>query len=780
MNKLLDDYSELEERALEFANLLAQKYFVERNMESLARYMDENVSWIGTGQDECSHNLLEAGGALEKEMAEYSGAFSLKECKLRAVAVFKDACIVYGNIYAVPEDPEISEERPRISLFLKDGEQGLRLIHLHFSNADMDQGRGTYYVPSAKRGDANALRREVDQLGWQIEALTKNVPGGMHQCANDPNLTLISMSDGFLSILGYTRNEVQSLFNNRFMEMVYPVDRAGMLRSIREQLRGGTEIELEYRVLCKNGMPVWILDKGRLLDDGEGGKYFVCMLMEIDDRKRDQEELRLTLERHQVILDQTTDIIFEWDIRQDTLSFSSNWRKRFGYDPIDDKISSRIPLSQNIYPEDMPAFIRIMQDTAAGLPYSETEFRIRNGSGQYFWCRIRATAQFDSDGRPIKAVGVIVDIDSEKKEKQLLIDMAQHDPLTGLYNKAAINALVERRMAGQSPPGFQAMYILDVDYFKLVNDNYGHLAGDSILSDVAATLKNHVRSSDLVGRIGGDEFLVYLPAVTDKNAAEQKAQEILEALHIITPEKGALPITCSIGAAVFAYGEVGYQELFRYADLALYRRKDIGRNGFTLYDRDIDFEDPQLRPHTIVDSELEISAAEGNMAQYTFRTLYVAKDIDEAIRKLLEIIGRSFDVSRAYVFESSEDGKYCSNTFEWCGEGIEPQIEQLQNISYEEDLDDYLSNFNSDGLFYCADVRATAPHLRSVLEPQGIRSMLQCAMLDEGEFVGYVGFDECRNYRAWTPKQIASFKLTADVLSVFLVKLRQKQKMENK
>ena len=103
-------------------------------------------------------------------------------------------------------------------------------------------------------------------------------------------------------------------------------------------------------------------------------------------------------------------------------------------------------------------------------------------------------------------------------------------------------------------------------------------------------------------------------------------------------------------------------------------------------------------------------------------------------------------------------------------------MESLQNLSYEEELGDYQKNFDENGIFYCSDISETHPDVRAVLEPQGICSMLQCAMLDEGEFVGYVGFDECRENRVWSPKQIRSFKLTADVFSIFTIKLRLKQK----
>lgn len=774
-----------EQDALTFVENLVTLYFGKRDIAALPDYMEERTSWIGTGEGELSRNLTDARNALMLELSEYSGIFTVTAACLTFMPLSSTAGIVYGTLKAVPGDPALSDEDMRLSVALEQTESGLKLVHMHFSHADWAQEQGRYFVKQAARADNVSLRMELDIRERQLANLTQNIPGGAHQCANDPCLTLLSMSDGFLSMFGYTKEEVETLFEGKYIEMVYPSDRAGMIKSVYEQLQHGSDIELEYRVLCKNGQPVWVLDKGRLIDSGNGNCCFYCLLIDITVRKHQQEELRLSLERHQVIMDQAADIIFEWDIRKDTLSFSANWQKKFGYRAIDDRISSRIPFSENIHKEDVTAFVKIMKDTAAGVPYSETEFRIKDITGRYYWCRIRATAQYTSDGRPVKAVGVIVDIDEEKKQKQALIELAQYDTLTGIYNKATINALVEKRMQGKplsckGMPGYQALLIIDVDHFKLVNDTYGHLCGDSVLSDVAAALKGCTRSSDLVGRIGGDEFLIYLPEVADEETVRRKAKRILEAAGCIRPEPGASPITCSIGAAVLPQGNIGYQVLYKCADNALYRQKDCGRGGVTFFGVEgggetiPDVQSQSAVGNTIVSDEGNV--ADEWLAQYAFRTLYGAKDIASSIDRLLEIIGRSYDVSRAYIFESSPDGLCCSNTFEWCGEGITPQMEKLQNISYVDDLGEYLKNFDENGMFYCHDIETLHPDVYAILQPQGIRSMLQCAMLDGGEFTGYVGFDECRENRAWSTRQVASFKLTADVLSTFLIMLRQKQK----
>lgn len=772
----------IEQEAQRFMSQMAELYFVNKDINMLLSMMCPDTSWLGTGEKEISRNLADAKASLEKAFQEYPGSFTILEKDLHSSMICDNACVIYGYIRAIPVDGLVEEQNLHLSAVCKRTEDGMKLIHCNFSRPDYMQEENHYYVPPLKRVENRKLMNTIENQGRWLNNLIHNVPGGVHQCLNDPNLTITGMSDNFLDMFGYSEEEIQQRFNNQFINMVYPNDRADMLRKIHHQLETGSTIEVEYRVMSKLNGPIWILDKGRLLEDEYGQDSFYCIMVEITQRKQEQEELRLSLERHQIIMDQADDIIFEWDIASDHLTFSSNWRKKFGYDPISNHITKNIPFSENIHKEDMPAFVKIMKDTAAGIPYSETEFRIRDMTGQFSWNRIRATSQFDNNGRAIKAVGVIIDISAQKKERLELLEQAHHDALTGLYNKSAIKSKVEAKMREVHHNEMQALLIIDVDYFKNVNDTYGHLCGDKILSDVAQVIKQHFRSSDLIGRIGGDEFLVYLSCITGEEIIRQKVQSLLTALKHVCPSNDAPSVTCSIGAAVFPYNNMDYFKLYQSADLALYHQKNNGRNGISFFTPEISLnqapnENILSTVNEVIDSELSVSVDQ-KLSHYTFQMLYQSIDVETAVNRLLEIVGRSYSVSRVYIFENSEDGLSCDNTFEWCAPGVTSEIDHLKGIRYEEDLGGYIHNFDEHGVFYCNDIETLEPPLYNVLEPQGIRSLLQCAIIDRGKFKGYVGFDECNENCLWNKEQIHSLTLVANVLSVFLIKLRLEEQLE--
>lgn len=759
-----------EEEALRFVEQLQNLYFVQRNGDELFDKMQASTSWLGTGENEISRNLLEAKAALNIEFQEYGGSFEIVSQELHTTCLSDDICIVYGLLRVLPTINLAEEQVLHLSVICMKSKGEIKLAHCNVSRSDTIQIRNDY------KGLCNALENHER---W-LKDITHNIPGGIHQCRNDSNLTIVAMSDSFLSMFGYTREEIEEDFKGEYINMVYPSDRSQMIKIIHDQLLANSTVELEYRVMSKFNGIIWVLEKSNLMKDECGNESLYCILIDITQRKIDQEQLRLSLERHKIIMDQATDIIFEWDIHADTLDFSSNWDKKFGYNPIKNSISKKIPFSKNIHPEDVSAFVKIMRDTTTGKPYSETEFRIKNIQEQYIWNRIRATTQFDDNGRAVKAVGSITDISAEKEERLYLMEQARRDALTGLYNKSAIKAAVEQRMKNESCEGMQALLIIDVDNFKQVNDVYGHLCGDTLLLDIAEALKSHFRSSDLIGRIGGDEFLIYMSMVPSGSIVACKVKQTLLALSKVRPAIGAPFITCSVGAIVLPNKEKNYINMYHAADQALYWQKSKGRNGVSFYDPSHSNKNfttmAQSAVGDLIDSEGR-SDIEQKLAQYAFQMLYQSIDVEIAVNRLLEIIGRAYRVSRVYIFESSKDGLCCNNTFEWCAPGISSEIENLQGIRYKEDLGGYLENFDQDGVFYCHDIKLLKPILYRMLEPQNIRSLLQCAVLDKGEFKGYVGFDECKENCLWNKEQIRSLTLVANVLSVFLIKLRLEEQL---
>lgn len=158
--------------------------------------------------------------------------------------------------------------------------------------------------------------------------------------------------------------------------------------------------------------------------------------------------------------------------------------------------------------------------------------------------------------------------------------MATHDPLTGAFNRRAYHATCEQliHFARRHATPFSILFV-DLDHFKRINDTHGHEAGDIVLKAVAGTLTQSIRNSDVLGRIGGEEFSIFLPN-TDLSGALLLAESIRRSIEQLMPtiETGALKITASIGVAVSHNGDQTMQEIQQQADQAMYVAKNEGRN----------------------------------------------------------------------------------------------------------------------------------------------------------------------------------------------------------
>lgn len=209
------------------------------------------------------------------------------------------------------------------------------------------------------------------------------------------------------------------------------------------------------------------------------------------------------------------------------------------------------------------------------------EFMMSNDGEAYSWMRINAHLFTWSDDGSLRMLVYRQNIDAEKRREHAMIEQMQRDSLTGLYNKAATQEHIRARLDGAPDEAF-AFLILDIDNFKSVNDRFGHSAGDTVLTTFAQTVSSQFRRDDVVGRIGGDEFVAFLP-VSDVVAAERKAADLVAALNLdVKTDAGTCSLSASVGVALAPNCGHDFETLYRRADRALYRAKALGKNRYSL------------------------------------------------------------------------------------------------------------------------------------------------------------------------------------------------------
>ena len=215
----------------------------------------------------------------------------------------------------------------------------------------------------------------------------------------------------------------------------------------------------------------------------------------------------------------------------------------------------------------------------------EIEYRIVRPDGAERWLENRARTINGPDGKAVRVDGVVSDISDRKLHAERIAYQANHDALTGLPNRILLNDRISRALAqARRSDQHVAILFLDLDGFKFVNDSYGHAFGDALLRTVAARLEVVIRESDTVARLGGDEFVILLPSLARSEDAVQVAEKVLQAFSVQILQDGRdLHLSASIGISVFPQDGDSSDLLLQHADVAMYRAKANGRNGFKAY-----------------------------------------------------------------------------------------------------------------------------------------------------------------------------------------------------
>ncbi len=661
-------------------------------------------------------------------------------------------------------------------------ESGLRKTSRHYRIKDSDGVYRKYEatilrirVENSDKRHAIAIWRRMDKTtpSSSTQKSISNEFTFSQRFICNSNLTLSPVNKNFINSLGYDVDEFAKEYNNSFAKLIPSEQRESIYNVLMKQLAKSNYVEVIMTLLHKNGDRKMYLAKGGLYQDKNGIQYIDATYLRCDLTIPKYSQKLSQMQLYKTIVDQIGDVLFEWDIATDTLTCSQKWREHFGYDNISQNASVNIPKSTHIHPDDVEIFQRKYHEIVSGEYHlAEAILRFANSQGQYLYNRVRITAIKDESGKVTKLVGLISDVDDELRHSQQLLETSERDSLTKMLNKEACRKRIDFYFSNNPEITGGVLMIIDIDNFKDVNDRFGHMFGDTVLTNIAEEIKSLFRENDIMARIGGDEFLVFMPNVTDHTFINSRCNELIDAISSLYPQESGIDISCSIGVSFVPEHGMVYSELFKKADIALYQAKSNGKNTFVFYNGELQHLIKKSAVSKRIDSNKRIGIADNSMLEYIFQRLYDTDDIEATINSIIEMIGKQINVSRVYVFENDLNNTECSNTFEWCNEGITPEKDNLQHISYETDIPNYWENFNERGIFYCEDVSKLPMHLREILEPQNIRSLLQCEIRDNGVFRGYVGFDECSNSRMWTKEQINQLTLLSQIITVFILKKR--------
>jgi len=231
--------------------------------------------------------------------------------------------------------------------------------------------------------------------------------------------------------------------------------------------------------------------------------------------------------------------------------------------------------------------IKAFEDGKTSFSY---EMKCLFDEENYYWMRVTARLFFWETDKSIRLITYCQNIDLQRRREQKLLYKAQRDDMTGLYNKGTTETLVgeflKEKVYGDNA---SAMLMVDADNFKNVNDYFGHSFGDFIIKEIARNIGKMAAEEDIVGRVGGDEFLVFIKSVKDQQWLEDKLKKLNHTLcQEYTVNGRTIYISASIGVVLTPPQDGTFEELYRKADQALYVNKSRGKNSYCFYAEDFE------------------------------------------------------------------------------------------------------------------------------------------------------------------------------------------------
>ncbi len=298
--------------------------------------------------------------------------------------------------------------------------------------------------------------------------------------------------------------------------------------------------------------------------------------------ENDKDLLRQSAERYQLITQLSKEVFFEVNLDSGSITFNDSFEAMFGV-PAPICSIERPDLCMNLFfASDYKLFLSLINRLRAGDAEARDEMRMLNARGIARWKLVEIFTIFDQNGNAKQLVGKIADIEHQKQSMQRLIRRADSEPLTGLLNRGALERNVKSYLTGEGSGGKHALLILDFDNFKAVNDTLGHAKGDNLLVSFAAGMKRLFRAGDDLSRIGGDEYMAFIKNIHADDDALDKAEAMRAEMAALSKRIG-IPVSLSIGIAMYPRDGNTFEKLYKAADKALYQVKKNGKNAVALY-----------------------------------------------------------------------------------------------------------------------------------------------------------------------------------------------------
>jgi diguanylate cyclase (GGDEF)-like protein/PAS domain S-box-containing protein len=445
-------------------------------------------------------------------------------------------------------------------------------------------------ISDRKESEAALRRSEMQLRRSRLRLEQAQAIANMGSWEWDVRANRVTWSDELYRIYGLKPGQFGASFEG-YIERVHPDDQERVQATIGRALADHRSFSFEERVVRPAGEVRLLESEGEVVTDSDGDVVrLIGVCHDVTERRAAEEAAREAEERFRSAFEHGPVGIGLIDVAAATrgrfIQVNRALCEITGFDE-DDLLASSIQAIT--HPEDVESEADRLAELVRGEIQSYSiEKRSMRPDGELIWTSVNASLVRDTNGSPLYVVAQVQDVSERKRFEGQLQYLADHDPLTGLFNRRRFEAELSRQVAFNArygPTG--AVLVVDLDHFKYVNDTMGHAAGDELIGRVGTLLQDRLRETDVVARLGGDEFAILLPSA-DEEQARQVGEQVVEAIRgqtVGVAGERSFRLTASAGVSLFGRGfDVGPDAALVNADIAMYEAKETGRDRVVLLD----------------------------------------------------------------------------------------------------------------------------------------------------------------------------------------------------
>lgn len=380
---------------------------------------------------------------------------------------------------------------------------------------------------------------------------------------------------------------------------------------------------------------------------------------------------------------------------------------------------------------------------------------------------VELTKMFDETTGKLILVGSSRDIIEQKEVEKRLKEEARKDSLTGLYNQAYAKKLINQYLNNKNPFDCCGLIVLDVDYFKSVNDRYGHLFGDEVIIVLANLLKEIFdEESSVVMRAGGDEFVIFVQDTSNIELV-RKNVDLMKAVRELKFDKDDFKITCSAGVCYLPENtsDYTYDQLFENADIALYKAKERGRNRYVYCDSLQHFSFLRSKEE---ESEDVIDARyfQNDIVATAFEIFEKTNNFDEAIQMLLKVIGVRLGLDRITVIQTDIKNQEVHSDYQWTRKGIPKVLESAARFN-KEDFLTLFNDYDDNGILvlHHDNMKDYSEDAKKLFMQGDAKTVVYGSMYCEGRYTGAISYVICNEKRNWSDEMLKQLSEVTKIIS---------------